>query len=40
MPQIVYANLPETILRKSAKNSASVANHGLLGTWLEVLQTD
>lgn len=37
MPTIVYANKPETILRKGRTNSASATNHVLLGTWLNVL---
>ena len=40
MPTIVYANKSETILRKTKSNSASAANHVLMGTWLRVLQED
>lgn len=40
MTTIVYANKSETILRKSKSNSASAANHVLMGTWLRVLQDD
>lgn len=38
MPNIVYADKPETILRKSRSNSAGAKNHVLMGTWLKVLQ--
>ena len=40
MPTIVYADRPETVLRRSARHSAGARNHVLLGTWLEVLRTD
>ena len=36
---IIYADRPETVLRSSAKHSASARNHVLLGTWLEILET-
>jgi hypothetical protein len=40
MPTIVFADKPETILRKNASNSARAANHVLMGTWLKVLTED
>ena len=36
LPEIVFADYPETILRKQAKKSAKKQNHVLLGTLLEV----
>lgn len=36
MTTVVYANEPETILRKQRNHTASAANHVLMGTWLEV----
>ena len=40
MPTIVYGNRPETILRQSANENARKTNHVLMGTWLEVVDTD
>lgn len=40
MPNIVYADKPETVLQKSRSNNARAVNHVLLGTWLKVLQED
>ena len=40
MPNIVYADKPETVLRKSSSNSARAVNHVLMGSWLNVLQED
>ncbi len=37
LPDFVYANCPETILRKEPKGSGKELNHVLLGTYLEVL---
>ena len=40
MPNIVYADKPETILQKCFNSSARAVNHVLMGTWLKVLQAD
>jgi len=40
MPQYVYGDKPETILRLSAKKSARKTNHVLMGSILEVVGTD
>lgn len=40
MPQFVYGNKPETIIRASARSSARRVNHVLLGSILEVLDKD
>ena len=40
MPTFVYGDQPETILRKSAKSSAGRVNHVLMGSILEVTDTD
>ncbi len=37
---IVYADRPETIIRKAPSNSAKILNHVLMGTWLKVLDED
>ena len=37
---IVYADKPETVLRKSPNKSAKHVNHVLLGTWLKVVDED
>ena len=37
---IVFADKPETVLRKSPKKSAKAVNHVLLGTWLKVVDED
>ncbi len=36
--KVVFANKPETILRKHPRSNASAANHVLMGTWLQVLE--
>lgn len=36
MQQVVYANHPETILRKKPGARSSATNHVLLGTWLKI----
>ena len=36
MTDVVYGNKPETIIRSDHRNSASVTNQVLLGTWLEL----
>ena len=37
---IVFADQPETIIRKDASRSAKVVNHVLMGTWLKVVDND
>lgn len=40
MPQYVYGDKPETILRSSAKKSAGKTNHVLMGSILEIVDID
>lgn len=40
MPTFVYGNQPETIIRKSANDRAKKLNHVLMGSILEVIDTD
>ena len=37
---VLFANHSETVLRKRPRRSAGAANHVLMGTWLQVLETD